>query len=98
MVEIGSRIRDERIRNGYTQEQLAYDVSISAHHISNIERGKNEIKLENLIKICDVFGTSIDYIVRGEKPSPEEGIYSILCNEQKDDMLRLLKTMIHLLE
>jgi transcriptional regulator len=75
-IEIGTRIKESRIKNNLTQEQLAEKVDRGATYISDIERGAKLPSLSLLIKIIDVLGVSADFILRGEIESGKQYIYS----------------------
>ena len=64
--KIGVRIVERRKELKLTQEQIAERMSVSVQMISNIERGNKAIKIENLLKLCDILKTSTDYIVTGK--------------------------------
>ena len=53
--EVGKRIRYYRIKEGLTQEQLAFDIETSASYLSNIERG---VKKPSLQKVSQIAGNS----------------------------------------
>lgn len=51
---VGRRIKQAREVKGLTQEQLAEKVSLSASHMSVIERGIKPPKLETFVEIANV--------------------------------------------
>ncbi len=57
--QIGKKIKDLRIENDLSQEQLAEYIGMSREHISCIERGKNLITIESLYKISKYFKINI---------------------------------------
>lgn len=63
---IGTRIVNRRKELHLTQEQLAESMDVSIQMVSNLERGNKAIKIENLLKLCDILKTSIDYILTGK--------------------------------
>ena len=56
---IGKKIKNLRIENDLSQEQLAENINMSREHISCIERGKNTISIESLYKISKFFKVDI---------------------------------------
>lgn len=52
--KIGEVIKNKRIEKGYSQEDLAIKVGLRQPDISKIEKGKVNITLETLIKLCKV--------------------------------------------
>ena len=61
--EIGKRIQILRKKANYTQEQVAEMMNVSVQMISNVERGNKAIKIENLLKLSEIFNISTDYIL-----------------------------------
>lgn len=56
--DIGHAIKEERLRNGLTQKELAEMVGVSQSEISKFERGLAPIPLKIAEKIADAFGMS----------------------------------------
>lgn len=63
---IGQRIREIRIRKGLTQEYLAEMTDVNVSHISNIETNKVKVSLTLLVNICNVLGTTVDFVLKSE--------------------------------
>jgi transcriptional regulator with XRE-family HTH domain len=63
---VGRRIRELR---GFdiTQKEFARRIGVSQGYLSAIERGKKEIGAEILLKISREFGTSLEWLLTGEK-------------------------------
>ena len=66
LIEIGNRISKKRKQLNLTQEVLAEKMNVSVQMISNLERGNKSIKIENLLKLCEILNVSTDYILKGE--------------------------------
>lgn len=65
--QIGIRIVERRKELKLTQEQVAERMNVSIQMISNIERGNKAIKIDNLLKLCNILKTSTDYILTGKR-------------------------------
>ena len=63
---IGNRIREVREERKLTQMKLAELADLSTITVSNMESGKFSPNLKNLIKISEVLGVSIDFLVKGK--------------------------------
>lgn len=59
----GSRITSERERLGLTQAELASKVNVSQKSISKYERSERRPTYETLMKMADLFGVSVDYLL-----------------------------------
>lgn len=71
---LGKRIRESRIKKGYTQQDLADLAKTGVVYISEIERGVKMPSLNIFIKIIDALEVSADYVLRDELPSGKEYI------------------------
>lgn len=61
------RLKQLRIKNGYTQEQIAFILHIRQEQYSKYENGKRELPLRHLIALCCLYGISSDYVLGIEK-------------------------------
>lgn len=62
------RIRDLREDNDLTQAQVAEYLGTSQTMYARYERGANELPIRHLMKLCDLYNVSSDYILgRTEK-------------------------------
>lgn len=59
----GSRITSEREQLGLTQAELASKVNVSQKSISKYERSERRPTYETLMKMADLFGVSVDYLL-----------------------------------
>lgn len=63
-INLGKRIREERLNLNLTQEQLAEYVDISTSYIGQIERGERKVTLDTLVRISNRLNVSIDYLLK----------------------------------
>lgn len=82
---LGKRIRESRIKKGYTQKNLADRAEIGIVYLSEIERGIKMPSLTIFIKIINALEVSADYVLRDELPSGKEYI----CMEITEKLLIL---------
>lgn len=66
---LGQRIREQRKEKGWTIEQFAERVELSANYVGDLERGVKIPKLETFIRIVEVLGVSADVLIRDSVPS-----------------------------
>ena len=57
------RIHALRQERGETQVQVAEAIGVAESHYQRFERGANLPNLENVWKLADHFGVTIDYLV-----------------------------------
>ena len=67
MEKCGLRIKQLRIKNKITQEQLADRLNITLSMLGKIERGQRGISIDLLIEIAQYFQISLDFIVLGKE-------------------------------
>lgn len=97
----GMRIKEARIKKGWSQEQLANKLGTSKSVISGYETGRNDPAQSMVIKLADSLGVSINWLMFGEeKEEPEEELkeeVKILAREANnlsDIQLDLIRKMI----
>lgn len=57
------RMRELREDNDFTQAQIAKIINKSQQGYNHIETGRAELKIEDLIKLCDFYKVSADYFI-----------------------------------
>jgi transcriptional regulator with XRE-family HTH domain len=65
---IGHRLREERIRTGISQRELARRLGLSASLISQLESGQSRPSVGTLYSIVTELGVSLDRIIKGPDP------------------------------
>lgn len=53
-----------RKKNGYTQEQVAEKIGVSRQAVAKWERGEALPDIENIVALADIYGVTIDSLVR----------------------------------
>lgn len=61
---LGKRIKEERLKLNFTQEQLAEYTDISTAYMGQIERGERNVTLDTLLRISNRLDVSIDYLLK----------------------------------
>jgi transcriptional regulator with XRE-family HTH domain len=61
--ELGSRLRKQRIRHSFTQEDMI-GFGFSARHWQQVEAGR-AITIKTLVRACRVFGVNLSTVLRG---------------------------------
>ena len=77
MTSIGERIYDLRNRNNMSQGNLADKLDVSRQTISKWENNMCLPEAEKLLQLSEIFGVSIDYIMKGdtEAQPTQEPVY-----------------------
>ena len=66
-MEYCKRLKELRIKNGYTQEQIAFILHTRQEQYSKYESGKRELPIKHLISLCCLYRVSADYVLGIEK-------------------------------
>ena len=64
--KIGKFIKSLRIKNGYSQSQLAAKLNVTSQAVSKWERGRGLPDIELLHKLSDVFQITLEELIQGE--------------------------------
>ena len=57
--QFGLKVREYRLKNGLSQEKLAELADMHRTYIGQIECGKRNIALKNIVKIADALNVSL---------------------------------------
>ena len=63
----GEKLKNERKIKGWSQEELAEKLYVSRQSISKWENGQNYPSIETIIKVSDLFGVTIDEMLRSDE-------------------------------
>ena len=61
----GRRVRELRTAYKMSQEKFALHIDMDRTYLASVESGKRNISLENIEKIADGFGISLEELFRG---------------------------------
>lgn len=100
---IGERLKEQRKQLHMTQEEMAEKLDISIKHYSEAERGIIGFSLDNWIKVCEILGISLDYLLLGitiDYPVPIKLIelYKSCPDHKKEQLLSLIELEINLMK
>lgn len=104
-VEIGKRVREQRMLMGYTREQFAEALDISSRFAADIELGNRGMSFATLIRLCKLLSVSSDYILMGKtdcSPGSRNELNRIIsCIDDKyipyvEDLLKIIIKLINI--
>ncbi|MBN2034833.1 MAG: helix-turn-helix transcriptional regulator [Deltaproteobacteria bacterium] len=64
LIAFGNRVREERLKQNLSQEELAYKAGVHRTYIGMIERAEKNITLLNIEKIARALCLEIDYLMK----------------------------------
>ncbi len=94
----GSMIKELRIQNGLTQNQVAESLGVTPGYISNVENNRTAMSLRILTYYARLVGCSLDSLVGELEPEYSETaldreLYQSIVKLDKDTKEKLLKTI-----
>ena len=91
MNSLGERLYELRTKNEMSQGDLAEKLDVSRQTISKWENNMSIPELDKIISLSNLFGVSVDYIVKGEGEIPPQ-ISEIAYENIKDpEPVRMIK-------
>jgi len=63
MRKLGDRLKELREEKGLSALALSKTLEFGEANVGHWERGKRDITSDNLIKLADFFGVSVDYLL-----------------------------------
>jgi len=66
MEKFGKKLRILRTQRGLTTRELGELLDVSYSYVASMERGKKIPNIAMAIKIADIFGVTVDTLVRDE--------------------------------
>ena len=94
----GAMIKDLRIQNGLTQNQVAESLGVTPGYISNLENNRTAMSLRILMYYARLMGCSLDSLVGELEPEYSETaldrqLYEAILKLDTDTKEKLLKTI-----
>ena len=71
-IETANRLYQYRKKMGLSQEELAEKIGVSRQAVSKWERAEASPDTDNLIELSKIYGVTLDEMMLGERPAPEE--------------------------
>ena len=73
-MEIGKQIKKHRTELGLSQEEFADKIFVTRQSVSNGENDKNYPDINSLVLMAEIFGVSLDSLVKGDIEKMQEEI------------------------
>lgn len=86
-MELGQRIKDCRNRSKMTQEELSDRLYVSRQTVSSWENDRSYPDIHSLVMMADLFGVSLDTLIKGDIEIMKEKVDQSLVKEFKKDNL-----------
>lgn len=95
--QIGSRIKEVREQNDYSQAKLAEETDLSVSYISHIENARRKASLESIVRIVNALGITVDELLAGvqlHNPTDYQTDIDLLMAECSADEKRFVYELV----
>lgn len=72
--QLGLNIRAARVRRDWTQTQLGEAIGLSVSAVSELERGRRSVSLEEAMRICRALDVTLARLCEGMDPEDVAGL------------------------
>lgn len=94
---VGHKMKEARVKKGYTQEQLAKKVNFSVPYISGIEGGRKIPRLKTFVRIANALEVNANYLLSSEQDSSDSFMVNEIYREVESlplkDQIKVMKIM-----
>lgn len=101
---IGKKVRQERLKRGWTQEELAEKIDMNASFVGQVERGLKAASFDTLERLSRIFGVEVvDFLKKGddkacsEPQAMERKVVSLLKGYTIHEQQAVYQTMKYIL-
>lgn len=93
-MDIGKRIKELRIKRGYSQNRFADFACISQAHLRRVEMGLADITVGHLQLVCDALGISLqEFFSVSESTDELNALIAKFSPKQKQALVDFIKTL-----
>lgn len=82
-MEVGTRIKSCRADTGISQDDLAARIYVSRQTISSWENSKTYPDVQSLLLLSEIFGVTVDSLIKGDVEAMEKKIDSDVCTMKR---------------
>ena len=79
-MDLGTRLRELRESQQCTLKDVSIHLGITDVALGNYERGKRQPDLETLVKLSEIYGCTVDYLLG--KTDTKHALYELNTNDQ----------------
>lgn len=99
-IQIGERIKKQRLLNGYSREQLAELVEITPRFCYDLELGLKNMSVSTLCKLADALHVNADYLLFGPASTTNDydSLISLITTCPTKQIIHLEQIVSHFLQ
>ncbi len=92
-MEVGQKLKQARLKAKLTQDQVSEAIQVSRQTLSNWENERYCPDIVSVIKLSDLYNTSLDELLKGEKMKTDNNVFANV-EGQKNILIFNLGTLI----
>jgi transcriptional regulator with XRE-family HTH domain len=96
-MDIGTKLKNARVRNVMTQEKVAEEIGVSRQTISNWENSKSYPDIISVINLSDLYSVSLDELLKGDSNMVEFLDESTNNVKSRQGFSKLIQVMVYLI-
>ena len=85
MKTICEKLREARLKLGFSQDYVANCLGISRSAVTQIEFGNRKVNSDEITNFCKLYHLSADYLLNTENVDTNQAVFDRNFNELKDD-------------
>ena len=85
-ISFSRKLKTLRKDHGWSQGQLGKRIDIDPQRISKYEQGKSMPPAKTMVKIAEVFGVSLDYLMKGIGPDNTSALKNPKLSERFEEI------------
>ena len=87
-MEIGKKLKDARMKSGFTQEAVAEKINVSRQTISNWENEKSYPDIISVIELSSLYSISLDDLLKGVRKNDGTSGRKHKCSQKQSKIDR----------
>lgn len=89
-----NRIKQQRIKSGMTQDELASKLFVTQQSVNNYENGRNYPTVEILINMAKIFDVSVDYLIElVDISTPISKLPSTILDKDEEEIIKAMREL-----
>lgn len=93
--KVGGRLKEERERLGYTQEEFSEKLNVDLSTYKRRELGKNQLTCKDLFKLYKVFGIDIERLIVGETTTTKDRLSYEQTENIIDEVAKVIRANLN---
>ena len=87
------RLQEARATSGLSPQDVAEKLNVTVQAVSNWEKGRSFPDIGNLVKLSDLYGVSLDWLLKGEKVVTAETVVEVAVKKKEEAVKTLTENV-----